>query len=246
MPIRILSSREAPSLYVGRAYWERRFREEGLWPRFLDLQEKSGAYSDEMDRRYPDFQFVAVNDKDEVVGVAHSVPVQAPPAAQQLPPGGWDWAVQNSMRSATRNALCGLSITVRASHQRRGLGREFIRTLFAASLDLELGRLIVPARPLLKQDIPNLPMEAYIDWTRPDGLHQDPWLRAHERLGGRIAGICARSMTISAPVVEWRRVTGAELETTGAHVVKGCLAPIEVDLEKQTATYVEPNVWIEY
>lgn len=246
MSVRILTAKQVPALYVGRAHWEHKFRNEGLWPRFFELSRHSDRYSELMDERYPQFQFVAVDDADRVIGVAHSVPVSAPIAMESLPMAGWDWAVQNSLTNSNHNMLCGLSVTVRAAYQGRGLGSLFVRQLISASASQGFTRLIVPARPVLKQNRPLCPMHLYLSWKRSDGLHHDPWIRTHQRLGGKIVGVCDCSMTMTGRLEEWRKVTGEALDTTGKHIVAGCLVPIEVDVEVDFARYIEPNVWIAY
>ena len=51
-----------------------------------------------------------------------------------------------------------------------------------------------PARPDMRERYPLAPMERYAEWSRPDGLMFDPWLRTHERVGGRLAGIAPKGV----------------------------------------------------
>lgn len=69
---------------------------------------------------------------------------------------------------------------------RRGLGAELIRALRDLPQASALTKVIAPVRPTLKPTYPLTPIETFLQWRRPDGLPLDPWLRTHERVGGRI------------------------------------------------------------
>jgi hypothetical protein len=36
------------------------------------------------------------------------------------------------------------------------------------------------------------------------------------------------------------------LQQTGPYALKGAIAPVKIDIDKQTGTYEEPNVWVAY
>ena len=86
-------------------------------------------------------------------------------------------------------------------------------------------------------------MAEYTDWRREDGQLYDPWLRTHERVGGKRLGLAPRAFSVIASVADWRRWTGVAFDHTGAYVVPGALVPVEINLESDTGTYVEPSVW---
>lgn len=71
-----------------------------------------------------------------------------------------------------------------------------------------LSPLLAPVRPSWKDRYPITPINRYIEWRRDDRLLFDPWLRTHERLGGRVLRCEQRSLEISAPVGDWERWTG--------------------------------------
>ena len=77
---------------------------------------------------------------------------------------------------------------------------------------------------------------------RDDGSHFDPWLRLHERLGGRIVAPAPASMTIEAPVADWEEWTGVAMPDDGDYLIPGGLAPVEV--RDGVGRHVEPNVWL--
>ena len=53
-----------------------------------------------------------------------------------------------------------------------------------------MSKLIVPVRPSHKDRHPHMSMADYAAKSRSDGLHPDPWIRTHQRIGGRIIGPC--------------------------------------------------------
>jgi hypothetical protein len=89
-------------------------------------------------------------------------------------------------------------------------------------------------------------MADYAAWTRADGLPVDPWLRVHVRMGGEIAGVAPRSMTINGTLDEWRGWTGLPFDRDGPVHVPGGLVPAICDTVHSTATYTEPNVWMRH
>jgi hypothetical protein len=107
-----------------------------------------------------------------------------------------------------------------------------------------LRELIAPVRPTRKSLYPLIPIEHYVDWRREDGSHFDPWIRLHERVGGRLHGPCPASMTIEAPVADWEEWTGMAFPGDGDHVFPGGLAPLHV--RDGIGRHVEPNVWLRH
>lgn len=101
-------------------------------------------------------------------------------------------------------------------------------------------------RPTRKALEPRTPADEYARRVREDGLPQDPWLRAHARLGGRVVEVAPLSMTVPGTLAQWRDWTGLPFDTDGAVEVPGALAPVHVDLANDHAVYVEPNVWVHH
>jgi hypothetical protein len=102
--------------------------------------------------------------------------------------------------------------------------------------------LAAPVRPTLKANYPLIPIERYMEWRREDGSHFDPWLRIHERVGGRIVAPAPQSMTMEAPVSDWEEWTGMRFPDDGVYIFPGALAPLEV--RNGVGRHVEPNVWV--
>jgi hypothetical protein len=53
-------------------------------------------------------------------------------------------------------------------------------------------------------------------------------------------------MVVEEHVSFWETWIGHRLNASASYVVKGALAPVEIDLDRQTGLYQEPNVWVGY
>ena len=114
----------------------------------------------------------------------------------------------------------------------------------AIGRDHGLNTVIAPVRPSWKHRYPLTPIDRYLLWRRSDGAHLDPWLRTHERLGGDIVKPTPKSVVVTGSVVEWEEWTQMAFPESGAYVVPGALAPIEIERERDEGVHVEPNVWM--
>ncbi|MEU4517325.1 hypothetical protein AB0F52_01250 [Amycolatopsis sp. NPDC024027] len=115
----------------------------------------------------------------------------------------------------------------------------------ARAAETGLRKLIVSVRPIGKEAEPAVPMPEYAARRRPDGLLADRWLRTHERLGARVVKVCPIAVTLSASLADWHDWTGVKLQD-GENFIPGGIAPVYASAAYDTATYVEPNVWLEH
>ena len=106
--------------------------------------------------------------------------------------------------------------------------------------------MIAPVRPTLKSRYPLTPMENFARWARSDGLHIDPWIRTHQRLGASILASAPRSMIITATVAEWEDWAGMVFPETGQYTVPGALDLVTIDHEQDRGTYSETNLWMRH
>jgi hypothetical protein len=106
------------------------------------------------------------------------------------------------------------------------------------------GVLVAPVRPTLKARYPLTPIAEYAEWRRDDGTHFDPWLRVHERVGGRILGPAEEAMLIEGTREEWEGWTQMAFPAAGDYVVPGALVPVR--FEAGRGVYREPCVWVEH
>ena len=142
------------------------------------------------------------------------------------------------------NTLCAFAAEIAVSAQGRGLAIEGVKAMRELARAHGFGHLIAPVRPSFKYKYPEMPIDEYVSLTRPDGLSIDPWIRVHQRLGGRIARTIPKSMRISGTVAEWETWTGIEFPRDGDFIFPEALAPLHVDHARDLGVYYEPNVWI--
>lgn len=222
-----------------------------LWPAFMIADPVADLYFSRLDA-HPDHVLLALGADGEVIGRALGVPVAlgADVRRPHLPPNGWDgvirWSWLDSLAGRAPTHLSALEVTVVPEQRGRGLAARLLEALRASAGTAGLTGYVAPVRPSRKHLEPRVPMADYAHRTREDGLPDDPWLRLHVRLGGRIVGVCPTSMTIPGTLSQWRAWTGLPLAESGDVEVEGALVPLHVDVEQDHAVYVEPNVWVEH
>ena len=64
--------------------------------------------------------------------------------------------------------------------------------------------------------------------------------------GGKVIGHCERSMVVHEPIAFWENWSKQRFDKSGSYALEGALVPVEIDLDRQTGTYEEPNVWVAY
>lgn len=203
-------------------------------------------YADLLDA-YADYQLCLVDEETEYpVAVANCVPF-ACSGSDDLPPEGWDWVVETAARSRgiQANMLGALAISVPAVHRSKGYARVMIRSLIALAEAKGLRGLVAPVRPSAKVNHPWVPILDYVNWTDQSGRVYDPWLRSHLSAGGRLIGPCERSMVVHEPIAFWENWAKRRFERSGPYALDGAIVPVEIDLDRQTGIYEEPNVgWV--
>lgn len=211
------------------------------FPEYMNHNEPGARYWGRLYDDQPDFQ-LALLDGDELVAELHSVPTPWDGSDEDLP-AGWDEAFLRAFESEREpTVLCALAISVLPERQGSRLSSVMLNAMRDAARSAGLRELIAPVRPTLKASYPLIPIERYAEWRRDDGSHFDPWIRLHERIGGRILAPAPRSMEIVAPVAGWEEWTSMRFPEDGTYVFPGGLAPLEV--RDGIGRHVEPNVWL--
>lgn len=199
--------------------------------------------------RWPE-HFLLVLDDGVPVARAVSVPLVFPDADRaELPDHGWDgvivWAVEDALDGRTPTCAAALDVQVAPDRRGRGIAAEAVTALRESARERGLNRLVAPVRPTTKDRFPTTSMEDFLARRRPDGLSVDPWVRVHERLGGRVVKVAPFSMTVVGTLDQWRSWTGDSL-VEGANVIRDGLVPVLVSTALDVGVYVEPNVWVEH
>jgi GNAT superfamily N-acetyltransferase len=213
------------------------------FPEYMHHSPLGNRYWGTLYETYPDFQ-LGLLDGDELVAELHSVPLAWDGSGEDLP-YGWEEAFPRAFESGREpDVLCALALSVRPDRQGARLSSRMLNAMRETAGAHDLRELIAPVRPTSKSAYPLIPIERYLTWRRDDGSHFDPWIRIHERLGGRILAPAPESMTIEAPVRHWEEWTGMRFPDDGEYVFPGALAPLVV--RDGMGRHVEPNVWMQH
>lgn len=198
---------------------------------------------------YADFQLCLVDEeRGYPVAVANCVPVRCS-GADDLPPEGWDWVVENGAECQHRggaNMLGALAISVPEIYRSKGYARLMIRALLDLAAEHGLKGLIAPVRPSRKAAHPSVSIYDYVTWSDEKGRPYDPWIRSHLACGGKLIGPCERSMVVNEHIGFWESWSKKTFDKSGSYELEGALVPVEIDLDKRMGKYEEPNVWVAY
>lgn len=218
------------------------------WPPFVLRGQIPAAHRDAIAEYFPRYDVLLLDDDDTVLARATAVALSW--NGETLPDGGYDGAlvaaVTEHEAGIEPDTLCVVAATVRTDRTGGGLAGKVLTGLRERAADDGLARVIVPVRPTLKATYPLTPMEDFQRWTREDGLHLDPWIRTHQRLGATILGPAPRSMVVTGTVAQWERWTGMVFPQTGRYVVAGGLDLVRIDRERDQGLYEETNLWMRH
>lgn len=221
-----------------------------VWPEFI-LQDKVNLkYWEDLYVEFPLYQFFLM-DGQEVVGNGNCVPLSlSEEEMQNLPDEGWDWALERAFldKQAGKkpNTLCALQLGINKTYQGQGISKTLIQFMKAIAKEQQVATLILPIRPNKKYQYPLQSMDNYITWTNEEGLPFDPWIRTHYKNGAELVKVCTKAMQVEGTIQEWEHWTGRSFQSSGSYVIDFALNPIEIDLEQQKGSYIEPNVWMKY
>jgi ribosomal protein S18 acetylase RimI-like enzyme len=190
--------------------------------------------------------------REKVVARAHAVPFyralreSTDPAHndeekfEPLPDGGWDLVLElgvaaclNDFPKPPANTLSALSITIDPAYRRQGLAEYLINTMKEKAQEAGLDSLVVPLRPTMKQQFPDVDMEVYARLTRDGGVLEnwprvwskgiqpfDPWLRKHVSLGALMIKVAPFSMVVEADLQCWSAWTGVDIESRADRAIE--------------------------
>jgi GNAT superfamily N-acetyltransferase len=226
--------------YADRPDLRERRAELNLFPEYMNHNAMGWKYWGRLYTDFPAFQ-LSVLDGDELIGEVHALTL--PLEGDELP-AGWDESFERGMEAGGGNVVSLLALSVKPEARGQGVPQRLLASVRTTARASGHESIVAPVRPTLKDRYPLIPIERYIEWRREDGTHFDPWIRAHERLGGVVVGPCAESMLIEAPVADWQEWTGMQFPEDGTYIVPGMLAPLEV--AGGVGTHVEPNVWMRH
>jgi GNAT superfamily N-acetyltransferase len=219
------------------------------WPEFIFHDPVVARYIGRVETYFPDFDIMLLDDGAVVAG-GWGVPLSWDGTVAALPAGGYDGALAAAVSEYEErvqpDTLCIMAATVRRDRQGGGLAGRTLTALRERATSAGLQRVIAPVRPSLKTRYPLTPMDSFARWHRSDGLHLDPWIRTHQRLGATILGTAPNSMIIKGTVADWANWTEMAFPETGGYVVPEALDLVEIDREGDIGTYTETNLWMRH
>lgn len=222
------------------------FRE--AWPAFIRRDQISNAHREAARTYFPRLHVLLV-EEGEVLAIAGAVALRWDGEPATLP-DGYDGAlvaaVTEHETGVAPDTLCIMSATVRPGRTGGGLAGKALTALRDRGAEAGLRRVIVPVRPTLKASYPLTSMADFAQWTRDDGLHLDPWIRTHQRLGATILAPAPRSMVVTGTVADWEKWTDMAFPQTGSYVIPGGHDLVDIDRERDQGSYQETNLWMRH
>ena len=224
---------------------------EGFWPPYMEFVHHDPvceAYWPRLKGDFPSFQFIVYDDsEDRFLAQGNTIPFHWSGRDEDLPdgvPSVLERGFGESEADIRPTALCALLAGIQPKAKSKGLSAQLVNYMKSIARRQDLASLVAPVRPNLKERYPLTPIERYVEWRRSDGLMLDAWLRTHERLGARFAGIAQKGNVFRGSVSEWERWTGLSLPESGDYVVAGALNPVMIDCDRDEGVLTEPNVWM--
>ena len=218
------------------------------WPEFIFHDPVSAAHIGRVEEYFPRYDILLL-DAGEVVAGGWGVPLAWDGAVGSLP-DGYDGALVSAVTGhenrVAPDTLSVMAAAVKAGRQGGGLAGQVLTALRGRAAGSGLHRVIAPVRPTLKRRYPLTDMADFAGWARPDGLHLDPWIRTHQRLGATILGPAPRSMVITGSVGDWEQWAEMAFPLTGSYVVPEALDLVDIDREQDRGTYTETNLWMRH
>lgn len=219
------------------------------WPEFILHDRQAQEAMPRAWTLFPQFD-IRILEGGEVIAGGWAVPLRWDGTGDGLPAGGYDGALTQALaghdNAEAPDTLCIMAAAVRPGRKRAGLGSQVIAELRRRGGQSGLSRFIAPVRPTLKSSYPLTPMSQFARWTRPDGLHLDPWIRTHQRLGAHILCPAPGSMIVEGTVAQWQEWAGMPFPETGPYVVPGALDVLDIDKGRDLGTYTETNLWMRH
>ncbi|OTA15338.1 transferase [Xenorhabdus vietnamensis] len=222
------------------------------WPLFMNYDAVAEKHWDKLyEPGFSHFQKFAIlkqGKEERLIGLFNSIPFPwENHSLDQLPDEGWDAVLEAGGAAKGKvhaNMVSALGMTVDPEFRGQNIPALLINSLKQTARDEGLQGLVVPVRPSLKSKYPLQDFIEYCGWKNDKGEPFDPWIRIHCRLGAKIIKPALRSMDIYGTLEQWQEWTGLKFPQSGEYIIPGGLVPLVVDIEKQMAYYIEPNLWM--
>jgi len=221
-----------------------------LWPNYLSTESSRAFWGKLYDEPLARFQTVAVDRATgHVIALANSIPFVWP-TSDELPHEGWDWVLAVGVHALTRHqrsdCLSALSVAIAPDWRGKGIAGMMLTAMKSVARAEGLTAMVAPVRPTLKHLYPLHDFATYSGWRNSDGSPFDPWLRTHVEMGATFLQPALRSMTVRASPEQWTCWTGLRFPASGQYWLPSGLSSLQIDLERGSGTYEEPNFWMRH
>jgi hypothetical protein len=221
----------------------------GAFPEFAYHNAVVDAYWRELYDSFAKYQFALLDPETRVpLALGNCFPISWHEPLENLPEEGFEWALKTGVeqfRAGERpNMLSTFQIVTSGEARGRGLSYRAVEAMIGITRENNLATLIAPVRPNRKSDHPAISIDEYTRWKRDDGMPFDDWIRVHVKLGGRIIKVCHKSYLVTGSIADWQKWTGMTFPESGIYIIPGALVPVDINLESDVGTYLEPNVWM--
>lgn len=217
------------------------------YPEFIKHDHISRKYWNDLFSSFSKYQIIICENKT-VIGVGNCIPFYTS-SHERLPHEGWDWllkvGVEQKKSGIIPNSLGALSVSVADEYRKKGVAELILNEMKVLAKNNGLSRLLVPVRPTRKHVYPLMAFKKYVN-IKQNNLSIDPWIRLHQKIGGRILNICTHSMRIEGTIQEWESWTGTRFYASGNYHITQGLAPCKIDFHSNRGIYLEPNIWVEH
>ena len=219
-----------------------------LWPNFI-VQDSDIPHPEltaeieieELQRRFPIWG-IRESATGKLVAYISGALVQAD--LQALPEKGWAFAIESALTAKSPNCFCMIVANVDPAFSKLGLSECLLERAKLGASQLGFQTVIAPVRPIGKKKFQDISMEEYL------ATSSDPWLRLHQKLGGRVVSICHKSVVVNASLSRWEEWLGHKIVRSSSHLEKiglpEGLSPLVLDWDKSIGTYTEANIWVRY
>ncbi len=219
------------------------------WTRFLLEDPVSFPLWKPLLESFPEFCFGILDSETQRLAAAGLMaPLAWNGPYEELRNLGWHWVLKQSLddfqHRRAPHTLSAANAVVHPDFRGRGLAETLVTEMKNLAKTHGFLRCIAPLRPTQKEKYPLTPIEKYMNWTRPDGLPFDSWLRVQKRLGAKIIGPALRSILIEAPLSRWSEWTGLIFPDSGPYILPGGSVPLQTDVSRGVGTYTAPSIWI--
>jgi len=214
--------------------------EDVVWPTFNQFAEGSIAVDYD-----PRFHLVVEKiDDGSLVATIDGIEMQWDGDSKTLPVRGWTEIVEKGISGENIGGewVAALGTSVLPEYQQFGLSKKLLEEMVRKVKNLGYKGLVAPVRPIYRWRMLDVSLDQYVNARTSSGEHFDPWIRIHERIGGKIIGVCPGSAVFTAPVLDWSDWSQMKLPKGGQIIVPNAINYLEI--ENGIGTLREDSVWV--